>query len=51
MTDDDRFRNPTALFKDRKKSVNMFRELIFHRVALVSILITLVAQTIPQLFI
>lgn len=41
MTDDDRFRNPTGLFKERNKPVNMFRDLIFHRFTLLSMMITL----------
>ncbi|CAD8164860.1 unnamed protein product [Paramecium octaurelia] len=42
-------RNPCRLFKDRKKPVNIFRDLIFHRVTLFSMMITMAIQTIPQL--
>ncbi|CAK76060.1 unnamed protein product (macronuclear) [Paramecium tetraurelia] len=47
----DKFRNPCMLFKKRTKPVNIFRDLIFHRVALLSMIITMTIQTIPQLFI
>ncbi|CAD8127771.1 unnamed protein product [Paramecium sonneborni] len=48
---EDKFRNPLRLFKLRTKPVNIFRDLIFHRIALVSMMITMFFQTIPQLFI
>ncbi|CAK78285.1 unnamed protein product (macronuclear) [Paramecium tetraurelia] len=51
LEDKDKFRNSARLFKKRTKPVNMFRDLIFHRVALVSMIITLCLQTLPQLFI
>jgi hypothetical protein len=41
MTDEDRFRNPTGLFKERNKPINIFRNLIFHRLSLLSMMITL----------
>ncbi|CAD8114224.1 unnamed protein product [Paramecium primaurelia] len=48
---EDKKRNPCRLFKDRKKPVNIFRDLIFHRVALLSMMIMITFQTIPQLVI
>ncbi|CAD8124900.1 unnamed protein product [Paramecium sonneborni] len=48
---ENKFRNPSGLFKKRTKPVNIFRDLIFHRVALVSMMITMCLQTFPQLFI
>ncbi|CAD8108091.1 unnamed protein product [Paramecium primaurelia] len=51
LSGEDKFRNPCRLFKERTKPVNIFRDLIFHRVALVSMIITMTIQTIPQLFI
>lgn len=41
MTDEDRFRNPTGLFKEKNKPINIFRNLIFHRLSLLSMMITL----------
>ncbi|CAD8110012.1 unnamed protein product [Paramecium sonneborni] len=38
-------------FKERTKPINIFRDFIFHRVALISMIITMIIQTIPQLFI
>ncbi|CAD8179777.1 unnamed protein product [Paramecium pentaurelia] len=51
LSGEDKFRNPCMLFKKRTKPVNIFRDLIFHRVALVSMMITMTIQTIPQIFI
>ncbi|CAD8114418.1 unnamed protein product [Paramecium primaurelia] len=51
QSQEDKQRNPCRLFKDRKKPVNIFRNFIFHRVALLSMMITMAIQTIPQLFI
>ncbi|CAD8114484.1 unnamed protein product [Paramecium sonneborni] len=51
LSGEDKFRNPCILFKERTKSVIMVRDLIFHRVALFSMMITMTIQTIPQLFI
>ncbi|CAD8099870.1 unnamed protein product [Paramecium primaurelia] len=51
LSGDDKLRNPCILFKERIKPVNIFRDLIFHRVALVSMMITMTIQTIPQIFI
>ncbi|CAD8169566.1 unnamed protein product [Paramecium octaurelia] len=48
---EDKFRNPCMLFKHRTKPVNIFRDLIFHRIALLSMMITMCLQTFPQLFI
>ncbi|CAD8210093.1 unnamed protein product [Paramecium pentaurelia] len=48
---EDKFRNPSILFKQRTKPVNIFRDLIFHRIALLSMMITMCLQTFPQLFI
>ncbi|CAD8142808.1 unnamed protein product [Paramecium pentaurelia] len=42
---------PCRLFNKRNKPVNIFRDLIFHRVALLSMIITMTIQTIPQIFI
>ncbi|CAD8161416.1 unnamed protein product [Paramecium octaurelia] len=35
LNGEDKFRNPCMLFKHRTKPVNIFRDLIFHRVALI----------------
>ncbi|CAD8193582.1 unnamed protein product [Paramecium octaurelia] len=51
LSGEDKLRNPCVLFKKRTKPVNIFRDLIFHRVALLSMMITMTIQTIPQLFI
>ncbi|CAD8212180.1 unnamed protein product [Paramecium pentaurelia] len=48
---EDKQRNPCRLFKDRKKTINIFRDFIFHRVALLSMIIMITFQTIPQLVI
>ncbi|CAD8210574.1 unnamed protein product [Paramecium pentaurelia] len=48
---EDKFRNPLRLLKKRTKPVNIFRELIFHRLSVLSMIITLCLQTAPQLFI
>ncbi|CAD8168837.1 unnamed protein product [Paramecium octaurelia] len=51
MTSEDRQGNPSGLFKKRTKPVNIFRDLIFHRIALISMMITFLTQSIPMLFI
>ncbi|CAD8071466.1 unnamed protein product [Paramecium primaurelia] len=51
MTSEERSGNPSGLFKKRNKPVNIFRDLIFHRIALISMMITFLTQTIPMLFI
>ncbi|CAD8107869.1 unnamed protein product [Paramecium sonneborni] len=43
--------NPSRLFKKRNKPVNIFRDLIFHHIALISMSITFLTQTIPMLMI
>ncbi|CAD8050507.1 unnamed protein product [Paramecium primaurelia] len=51
LTQDDKRIFPCRLFNKRNKPVNIFRDLIFHRVALLSMIITMAIQTIPQIFI
>ncbi|CAD8108662.1 unnamed protein product [Paramecium primaurelia] len=51
LNGEDKFRNPLRLLKKRAKPVNIFRDFIFHRLSVLSMIITLCLQTFPQIFI